>query len=261
MLDVIVLAGGYAQRLWPLTERFPKALLGVAGNPLLHHVVTNVATVPDIANIIVAIDAQHIELFKSSLDILRRNTGVDLKVSAHKNRENGEIKSAVEKIGEILDNARDFSMKSDRVLIVGADNVFGLALSRFVQFQRLKGTAAIAIHRRNATVDASDFGVPTLNDAGRLVAFEEKPTTKRGYSLVSTACYLLPKADVELVHEYLGEAPQETLGSFIRWLRTRTAIDGFLFDEEWFDIGTRVGILSANRFLLEFSAKYQPLRV
>jgi glucose-1-phosphate thymidylyltransferase len=257
LLDVIVLAGGYAQRLWPLTEHYPKALLGLAGRAVLHHAVSNVATIPDIANIVVAIDGDRIDLFRPSLDTLGRDTGVHLRVSAHKKREQGGIKSAVEKIGEILDSDKDLRLSSDRLLIVGADNVFGVRLSRFVQFQREKGTAAIAIHRRTTAIDASDFGVPTLNQAGRLVAFDEKPVAKRGYSLISTACYLLPRVDANLVHEYLRDSSQESLGSFIRWLRTRTTIDGFQFDEDWFDIGTRAGILAANRFLLSSDTRNQ----
>jgi glucose-1-phosphate thymidylyltransferase len=256
-MDIVILAGGYAQRLWPLTEEFPKALLAIAGKPVLQHVLEAASRVSNVTNIVVAIDSGRLEPFRKVLDGIRRETGIRLELSVHKEGPKGQLKSPLEKIAEILDASRDLRLSEGRLLIVGADNVFGFELSRFAAFQRARRFSAIAIHRREKQVDASEFGVPTVNHAGRLVAFEEKPAGKSAYGLISTACYLLRRADAALVTDYLSQTAEDTLGSYIRWLQSRVTIEGFIFDDPWFDVGTRDGLLSANRFLLESDEIYR----
>src|SRR5205823_6101515 len=48
-MKVIILAAGYATRLYPLTLTQPKPLLPVAGKPMVEHVLDNLAPVPVLA--------------------------------------------------------------------------------------------------------------------------------------------------------------------------------------------------------------------
>ena len=44
-MKLIILAAGYATRLYPLTLNQPKPLLPVAGKPMLEHVLDNIASI------------------------------------------------------------------------------------------------------------------------------------------------------------------------------------------------------------------------
>ena len=47
-MDSIILAGGFAKRMLPLTKNIPKQLLDVGGKPMLQHVVESIEPVaPD----------------------------------------------------------------------------------------------------------------------------------------------------------------------------------------------------------------------
>lgn len=256
-MDTIILAGGYAKRLWPLTGSFPKALLAIAGKPVLHHSIESVAKIPDLQRLIIAIDEGHTTLFAEAIKTFKESSGIQIILSAHKERSKTVLKSPIEKLSELLINAKENGLKSSRLLVVGADNVFGFPLAEFADFQRQAANSCIAIQSRPASRDASEFGVPTLDQGGRVIKFDEKPVKRMSYTMISTACYIFLREDIELVHTYLNDSPEETLGSFIRWLAARRDLTGFKFPDEWFDIGTRDGILSANRFLLYKDARSQ----
>ncbi|MBW2993687.1 NTP transferase domain-containing protein, partial [Candidatus Woesearchaeota archaeon] len=50
-MKVIILAAGYATRLYPLTENKPKPLLVVAGKPIVEHILEKVRVLDDVDEI------------------------------------------------------------------------------------------------------------------------------------------------------------------------------------------------------------------
>src|SRR5262245_35464684 len=67
-MKLIILAAGYATRLYPLTLDQPKPLLPVAGKAMLEHVVDNLATIPDIDVAYVVTNAKFAGHFQSWVD-------------------------------------------------------------------------------------------------------------------------------------------------------------------------------------------------
>ena len=95
-----------------------------------------------------------------------------------------------------------------------------------------------------------------MDKNGNIIGFIEKPI-ERSYKLASTACYLLQRDTIEKVISYLDDQYDDSLGEFIGWLINQTEIVGYQFQEEWYDIGTREGILSANAYLMAHFASKQ----
>ena len=67
-MECIVLAGGFAERLWPLTRTFPKVLLEIAGKPILSHILEKLVSSSFIKNIYVSVDEDKFEIFKLSFE-------------------------------------------------------------------------------------------------------------------------------------------------------------------------------------------------
>ena len=54
----IVLAAGYATRLYPLTENFPKPLLPVGEKPLLNWLLEDIDQIPEVTEFVVIQQSQ-----------------------------------------------------------------------------------------------------------------------------------------------------------------------------------------------------------
>lgn len=103
-----------------------------------------------------------------------------------------------------------------------------------------------ALFRFPSAEDVSDYGVARVNDNCDIMDFQEKQKLST-FRDVSTACYMLRKADVALLSEYVKEGNDpDSLGSFVRWLTIRSSIAAYRFSSFWFDVGTRAKLLQAN---------------
>ncbi len=251
-MNTIILAGGYAERLWPITENYPKTLLKIAGKPVLYHLLKNVIKIPELTELIIAIDEEKSSFFEDNLNSINIGASIRPKLSIHYSRKNGEIKGPIEKIYEII-NSHEFELESEDTLIVGGDNIFGFDLSKFYNFFKTNNANCNAVHKYTQSADASQFGVPTITSSGQITKLMEKP--KRHYRLASTACYLFKREILEKTESYIKRYRDDSLGNFINWLVTNTKIIAFEFEENWYDIGTREGLLSANAFLLKSSGE------
>ena len=63
-MKLIILAAGYATRLYPLTLNQPKPLLPVAGKPMLEHVLDNISTIHDIDHAYIVTNAKFVNHFE-----------------------------------------------------------------------------------------------------------------------------------------------------------------------------------------------------
>ena len=50
-MKCVILAAGYATRLYPLTRNFPKPLLEVGGRTILDHLIDQIRDIPDIDHV------------------------------------------------------------------------------------------------------------------------------------------------------------------------------------------------------------------
>ena len=136
-MKALVLAAGYATRLYPLTRHYPKPLLEVGGRPIIDYIVDKLMQVDDIDEITVVTNSKFASLFKKWADALSVNKRIVLVDDL--------TQGLADKLGAIGDMnfAIDKVKIADDLLVIGGDNLFGEGLDEFVSFAKKKKSAPI----------------------------------------------------------------------------------------------------------------------
>jgi len=240
-VKALLLAGGYATRLRPLTDRVAKPLLPIGGRPMVDWIVDRIteAGVADEVHLVTnAVYAADFERWAAGREIAVWNDGT----STNEDRLGaiGDVRFAIEHGG----------LGGDDLLVIAADNLFQFSLRDYVAFWRAKGAgSALAVHRLADPSLASLYGVVELDNDDRVVGLEEKPEHPRS-DLVSTATYILQRDHLPILEQYLDEGnPPDPPGRFLVWLYPREPLYAYRFPEPWFDIGDPGQLLDAdNRY-------------
>ena len=234
-MKALILAAGYATRLSPLTDDFPKGLLPVGGRPIVDWIVDNVHDA--------GIDDVHLVTnarFAPFFDEWAKGNGVTIADDGTDSNEN--------RLGAIGDI--QFAALDDDALIIAGDNLFDYRLADFVDFWRTKGSAsAVAVHDVGSRELAQKYGIVDVDDDDRIVSFVEKPDDPPS-TLAATATYLYSRAQLALVGTYLeeGNAPDQP-GNYVAWLHRREPVYAYRFAGGWFDIGDHEQLLAADNRL------------
>jgi len=242
-MEAVVLAGGYATRLWPITRNRPKMLLPVGGTTVIDRILSALEADDRIETVYVSTNERFADDFRSHLD----STGFEKpQLSIEETIEEGEKFGVIGALAQLVDRE---GIAGENLLVVAGDNVISFDLSDFLDFFIGQGTSTLAAYDVGSRDEASSYGLVDL-DGDRVVDFQEKPADPPS-TLVSIACYAFPAEDVRF-GEYLatGNNPDEP-GWFIQWLQDRSPIHAFTFDGAWFDIGTPEGYLDAVEWRLD----------
>ena len=241
-MKAIILAGGYATRLRPLTDDLSKCLLPVGGRPMLDWILDRVEQVEEIDEVHVvtnhrfARDFEHWAMFKPGVTVHDDGT------TSNEDR--------LGAIGDVAFTLEQAGIADDDVIVIAGDNLFDYDLQDYVDFWRGKGVAsAVAIRDVGDVRLASQYGVVALDDEDRVVEFVEKPENPSS-TLCATATYLYHREHLPLVRRYLAEGnPPDQSGSFFEWLRAREPVYGYWFTGVWLDIGDKEQLLAADNIL------------
>lgn len=252
-IDALVLAAGYATRLYPLTETIAKPLLPVGGRPMIEWIVDRIRDIDEVERIHVVTNAKFAGAFRewAPADVRVHDDGTtseDDRLGAI-----GDIQFVLEREGA-----------DDDVLVVAGDNLFDYSLADYVAWWRPKGVAsAVALDEVDDRELITQYAVVQLDEHERIVDFVEKPAEPRS-NLAATACYLYHREHARLIATYLAEGnPPDQPGRMIEWLYTRAPVYGYRFEGEWLDIGNRDQLLEADNRLrtragLSPRAEYSP---
>ena len=234
-MNVIILAAGYATRLYPLTFDTPKPLLKVGEKAILEHILEKVEKLDDISGVFIVTNNK----FYSHFMDWKKSYSGSLAVSVL----NDGTLSNEDRLGAVGDI--DFVLQTqkidDDVLVIAGDNLFGFSLKQFVDFFRMERSSVVAL-RDLGDVERvrKTFGVALL-DGTRIVDFEEKPVVPKS-TLASTACYLFSSMDLHMIPQLRLEGKADNSGDLVTWLVNHSCVRGFVFSEHWFDVGT-IGLL------------------
>ena len=242
-MEAVVLAGGYATRLWPITKHRPKMLLPVGESTVIDRIFAGLEADPRIDDVHVSTNAAFAEEFEAHLE----STDFEKPALSVEDTTDEEEKFGV--IGALA-QLIDREGVDDDTLVIAGDNLISFAIDDFLDFFTDHGTTCLAAYDVGNLERAKAYGVVELDD-DRLVGFEEKPD-RPSSSLVSIACYGFPSDDLHRVHEYLDDDnnPDEP-GWFLQWLYPRSPVHAFTFDGAWFDIGTPESYLDAVAWALD----------
>jgi glucose-1-phosphate thymidylyltransferase len=232
-LKTIILAGGYARRLWPLTLERPKPLLPVAGRPIIEHLLDKLEGRP-----IISINRQ----FAPQFERWATNYHKDVELVIEETRSEEEKLGAVGALAFLI---RELGLREE-ILVLGGDNIFELDFKEFISAYR--GRPLLALHDLGDPEKARKrYGIAELAGS-RIVSFQEKPDRPHS-ALVSTACYIYPPRVFPLIERFLTQAPRgkDAPGFLNAWLLGEgIELEGFVFQGKWFDIGDRASYIEAN---------------
>lgn len=238
-MKAIILAAGYATRLYPLTQNQPKPLLPVGDQPILNHILEKVQDVEEINEVcIVTNDKFHTQFVEWNKQ--NKNRCIVLNDGT---RENDRRLGA---IGDILFAVSKQKFLED-VLILAGDNLFDFSLKDFVSSFYRKGTSVACFELSNKE-DGKRFGVIELDDNGRIKRFLEKPQNPPT-NLISMGIYGYTHGDLEKMKQFLKEGGNpDAPGHFLEWLAVRQPVYGCVIEGLWLDIGDLNSYQQANTF-------------
>ena len=228
-MHAVVLAGGYATRLWPITRHRPKMFLPVGETTVVDRIFRELETDDRIEDVYVSTNERFADEFR---DHLAESAFQKPVVSVEETTAEDEKFGVVGALAQLVDREGI----DDDLLVVAGDNLVDFDLSEFVDFSQRKASPALAAYDVGSRRKAKSYGLVEL-DGDRVVDFQEKPDDPKT-TLVSIACYAFPRDQLRF-GEYLegGNNPDEP-GWYLQWLQARTAVHAFVFDGAWFDIGT-----------------------
>ncbi|QZP37682.1 sugar phosphate nucleotidyltransferase [Halobaculum magnesiiphilum] len=249
-MKAVVLAGGYATRLWPITRNRPKMLLPVGDGTVIDEIFGDLEADDRIDEVFVSTNerfAGEFEAYLADSEFEKPTVSVE------------DTSAESEKFGVVgaLAQLIDRENVDDDLVVVAGDNLISFDVGEFVDFFAEKGTPALAAYDVGSRERAKSYGLVEL-DGDRVIDFQEKPEDPKS-TLVSIACYAFPQGTLPDFEEYLsdGNNPDEP-GWFIQWLQSRQPVHAFTFEEAWFDIGTPESYLDAVSWYLDGESIVHP---
>lgn len=242
-MKAIVLAGGFAKRLGPLTKDTPKPLLPIGGKPMIDHIIEKLVAMDDVDSIIISTNSKFEPQFREWKGTA--NFGDHVEIFTEESRKEEEKIGAVGALGLLL---KEKDIKDD-VIVIAGDNIFEFNLQNFVSAGDIRTPKVALYDMKDKALVKSKYGVVIIDKNNIIREFHEKPENPPS-TLVSTGCYFFPKGITHKIHEYLNEGQNpDAPGFFISWLVDHVNIHGFVFGKgsRWFDIGSIESYEHANR--------------
>jgi glucose-1-phosphate thymidylyltransferase len=252
-MNALVLAAGYATRLYPLTLDKAKPLLEVAGKPIIEWLVDGLRSVPGLETIYIVTNNKFAADFQGWADRYQKGQPQDRSGPQAGFRHPVKIiddgsTSDQDKLGAIGDIRLVLTRESlgaSDLLIVAGDNLFNESLARFVE-QAKNAQAMVAIHDVGNLDAMRKYGCVVIDREGRITEFEEKPQKPKS-TLAALALYYYSRDVLPFFETYLaaGNNPDQP-GRFLQWLYPRVPVRTFKIKGEWLDIGSKETLAKAN---------------
>lgn len=242
-MRVIILAAGYATRLYPLTLTRPKPLLEVAGQPMVNYVLDNLAPIEGIDHVYVVTNAK----FADQFEVWAQNSRaaqpkLDFTIVNDGSTDDSNKLGAIGDLHLVLQRQEI----DDDIIVVAGDNLFSESLGGFGQFCREKGAPVVGVYDVGSLEEARKYNNIRLDHEGRIVEFEEKPLHPSS-PLIAIALYYYPKGVVPLIKQYIAERNNpDQPGRLVQWLYPLTPFYTWQVPGLWFDIGSKETLEEAN---------------
>ena len=241
-MKAVVLAGGYATRMWPITKDRPKMFLPVGDGTVIDVIFEDLEADDRIDEVFVSTNERFAGAFESFLaDAPYEKPTLSIEETVAEDEKFGVVGALAQLI--------DREGVDDDLVVIAGDNLLSFDVGEFVDFFEAAGTPSLAAYDVGSRERAKSYGLVQL-DGDRVVDFQEKPDDPES-TLVSIACYAFPAGTLPKFDTYLsdGNNPDEP-GWFLQWLQTRGPVHAFTFDGAWFDIGTPESYLDAVSWYL-----------
>ncbi|MDB6173601.1 MAG: Nucleotidyl transferase [Chthoniobacteraceae bacterium] len=250
-MNILILAAGYATRLYPLTENKAKPLLEVAGKPMLEWVIDNLAPIDGIEKVYVVTNSKFAAAFQAWADSYNaEHPKLCFEIINDGSSSDTDKLGAIGDINLVVNRA---NLANSDLIVVAGDNLFSQSLEEFGRFCREKNQPVLGVYDVGTVAEAKKYGVIAVDGKGEITSFEEKPADPKS-TLIGIALYYYPAATVSTFATYLeeGNNPDQP-GRFVQWLYPRTAVQTWTVPGTWFDVGSKETLAEANRIFVQFN--------
>jgi len=226
-MKCVFLAAGYATRLYPLTENFPKPLLEVAGKPILDWLIDDMNQTSQIDEYIVISNHKFAKIFEDWSAC--RYTILDDGTTSNENRLGAvkDIQFAIEQL-----------QLDDDLLVMAGDNLLDFSLGGFIRYAKEKQATCVMRYYEADEARLHKTGVAEIDVDGRILSLEEKPAQPKSHWCVP-AFYYYTREDAHLIKKGIGSGcGTDAPGSFIAWLCGQTRVYAWEMPGHRYDIGS-----------------------
>lgn len=247
-MKLLVLAAGYATRLYPLTLDKPKPLLPVAGKPMVEHVLSSLLPIPEIDEVFIVTNARFATHFDSWSKTYRPPRPVGITVVNDGTTTQETRLGAIGDLHLVLVKHRIV----DDLLVVAGDNLFDVQLDAFGDHIRGGKQPVLGLYDVKDLNAVKKYSEAQIDRHGTLVNFIEKPPDPKS-TLIGIALYYYPSGMLSQIRSYIAERNDpDQPGRLIQWLFKKVPVDTWTVPGLWFDIGSKETLDEANAI---FSAK------
>ena len=228
-MKCLILAAGYATRLYPLTENFPKPLLKVGDKTILDWLLEDIASSGSVDGYAVISNHKFADHFREwagarALPV----TVVDDGTVSNETRLGAvrDIQFAVEQLG-----------LADDLLIIAGDNVLDFSLTRFIRYAEAKGTSCVMRYWEADEARLRKSGVAEVDEHDRLLAMAEKPAEPRSH-WCTPPFYYYTRADAARIPEAIADGcGTDAPGSLAAWMAAHSVVHSMEMPGSRYDIG------------------------
>lgn len=229
-MKCLFLAAGYATRLYPLTENFPKPLLPVKGKTILDHLIDDLDTLNVIDEYIVVSNHKFVLHFLDwSKKHSQKITVVDDGTTSNETRLGAviDIQFAIEKLS--ID---------DDLLVMAGDNLLDFSLKGFIEYFHKVNSSMTMVYKEEDKVKIRRSAVCELDKNNRIISMEEKPENPKSI-YCSPAFYIYKKEDVKCIKDAIKNGCKtDAPGSLACYFATNSKMYAYLMPGSRYDIGT-----------------------
>ena len=227
-MKCLILAAGYATRLYPLTQNFPKPLLKVGEKTIIDWLADDVSPVID--EFTVVTNHKFAGFFREWAD--GKNEKITIVDDGTETNET--------RLGAVKDIQLALPDNHDNVLVMAGDNVLDFSLRHFVAFYKEKQAPCVMTHEENRLEKQRKTAIITFDENRLITSYEEKPQIPKGNHAVPPF-YIYRAQDIERIPEALGDGcGYDAPGSFAAWLSRKTTIYAYEMPGRRYDIGDAV---------------------
>ena len=250
-MNALILAAGYATRLYPLTLNKAKPLLEVGGKPIIEWLLDNLADVPGLGTVYIVTNAKFAGDFQNWADgYQEQHREITIKIINDGSKSDDDKLGAIGDINLVL--MRE-NLTDEDLLVIAGDNLFQQPLSDFVNAAKHSATT-VAVHDVGNLEAMKKYGTVTVDKNGVITNFEEKPEKPKS-TLAAVALYYYSRDVLPLFTTYLaaGNNPDQP-GLFLQWLYTRKPVNTFEIKGRWLDIGSKETLKSADEIFAKIKS-------
>ena len=230
-MKCILLAAGYATRLYPLTKDKPKALLELGNKTILDRIMDKIEEIDRIDDVYVVTNHRFAGIFSEWAKGYKGSKKI--KVLDDGTTDNDNRLGAIGDMNFVIENENI----NDELFVLASDVIFDFSLKGLFELYDECKANVISARYIESIETLRTMGVLKLDENDKVVEFEEKPQEpKSNYGV--PPFYLYKRETIDLIKQYLAEGNNsDAPGYLIPWLIEHTDVYAYKFDDRIIDIG------------------------